>query len=425
MRRAAQWKAAYAGEPGAQKGAHMRHYQEFENHTLLGLRGKHVVTIGGGTGPFGVLSSLKHYPCAITAIVTMADSGGSSRRLMDEFGQLPFGDLRQALIALSRNGVLWRDVFTYRFGKSTRVNGSSSNGHTAPARANSNANANAIDPGAASVTSSALSSQSTPAASGAVATALASVAQQMGEQAGVSGHSLGNLIISALQDINNGNLLHAIADAQELLDTAGTVLPVTLTQTTLCAEMEDGEIICGETDIDTRGNRNPEPLAPIKRLFLEHPTPPCDDALRAIRRADVIIIGPGDLYTSVLPNLLVEGVAEAIRASEAQTVYVTNLMTKHGETDGFRASNFAEEIHHYLGDRVDRVILHDGSFPDHLLDGYAAQSQYPVEADVEEVRRIVPEVVVDQLLAVYHDHYVRHDADRLVRAIFMSPDLLA
>ncbi len=408
----------------------MRHYQDFEAHTLLGLRGKHVVTIGGGTGPFGVLSSLKHYPCSITAIVTMADSGGSSRRLMDEFGQLPFGDLRQALVALSRNGVLWRDVFTYRFGKGSRVNGSTSNGaaHTGAHQNGSSANGAAPQEparvlGANGASNGALKVEA-PAELRLAADGELS-AHQMAEQAGISGHSLGNLIISALQEINAGNLLHAIADAQELLDTAGAVLPVTLTQTTLCAEMEDGEIICGETDIDTRGKRNPESLASIKRLFLDHPTPACDDALRAIRRADVIVIGPGDLYTSILPNLLVEGVADAIRASEAQTIYVCNLMTKHGETDGFRASSFVEEIHRYLGDRVDRVILHDGSFPAHLLDGYAVQSQYPVEADVEQVRRLVPEVIVDQLLAVYQDHFVRHDADRLVRSIFMSPDLLS
>ena len=138
----------------------------------------------------------------------------------------------------------------------------------------------------------------------------------------------------------------------------------------------------------------------------------------------MIIIGPGDLYTSVLPNLLVEGVAEAIRASEARVVYVCNLMTQPGETDGYRASTFVEVIHRYLGDRVNRVILHDGSFPDHLLDGYAVQRQYPVEADIEQVQRLAPEVIVDQLLAVYHDHYVRHDADRLVRAIFKPSDLL-
>jgi len=412
----------------------MRHYQDFEAHTLLGLRGKHVVTIGGGTGPFGVLSSLKHYPCSITAIVTMADSGGSSRRLMDEFGQLPFGDLRQALVALSRNGVLWRDVFTYRFGKGVRVNGAISNG-AAPNSAHSNGGAtNGATPHGFTSAPGA-NGASNGASNGALKVEAPTElrlgangdlsAHQMAEQAGISGHSLGNLIISALQEINAGNLLHAIADAQELLDTAGAVLPVTLTQTTLCAEMEDGEIICGETDIDTRGNRNPESLAPIKRLYLDHPTPACEDALRAIRRADVIVIGPGDLYTSVLPNLLVEGVAEAIRASEAQTIYVCNLMTKHGETDGFRASSFVEEIHRYLGDRVDRVILHDGSFPAHLLDGYAVQSQFPVEADVEQVRRLVPEVIVDQLLAVYQDHFVRHDADRLVRSIFLSPDLLS
>src|SRR5579885_3407963 len=135
-------------------------------------QGKRVVTIGGGTGPFAVLSNLKKYAFSITAIVTMADSGGSSRRLMDEFGQLPFGDLRQALVALSRNGVLWRDVFNFRF------------------RANPDGSS------------------------------------------GVGGHSLGNLIISALQEINGGDLLAAILDAQELLETAGNVLPVTLDHTT-------------------------------------------------------------------------------------------------------------------------------------------------------------------------------------------------
>src|SRR5260221_12319489 len=139
---------------------------------------KRVVTIGGGTGPFALLSHLKRYPCHVTAIVTMADSGGSSRRLMDEFGQLPRGDLRQASVALSRKGVLWRDVFTFRFrqGKGTRG-------------------------GSAAIADG---SHQSPAA-------------RVAAQAGVSVHSLGNLIISALQDINDGNLLLAIQDAQELL----------------------------------------------------------------------------------------------------------------------------------------------------------------------------------------------------------------
>ena len=351
--------------------------REPETRALSQLLNMRVVTIGGGTGPFAVLSSLKRYTSSITAIVTMSDSGGSSRRLMDEFGQLPLGDLRQALIALSRNGVLWRNVFTYRFKKSAgrKAMGDPSSSH----------------------------------------------AQQIAEQAGVSGHSLGNLIISALQELNGGNLLHAIEDAQALLDTAGKVLPVTLSHATLCAELENGETICGETEIDTRGVNDLGPLPPIKRVFLRDVTPPCEDAIRAIRRADLIVIGPGDLYTSIIPNLLVEGIAEAVRTSEARKIYVCNLMTKHGETDGFTASDFVREIHRYLGGRVDRVIAHDGSFPDHLLAPYAAKEQHPVVFDEERVRQLVPDVIVDALLAIHQGQLVRHDADRLVPAIFAQP----
>ncbi len=334
------------------------------------LAGKRVVTLGGGTGPFGVLSNLKKYPFSITAVVSMADSGGSSRRLMDEFGQLPFGDLRQALVALSRNGVLWRDIFNFRFpmGVNVNQNGQKENGSRVE---------------------------------------------------GVGGHSLGNLIISALQEINGGDLLLAVQDAQELLETAGAVLPVTLAHTTLCAELEDGSTICGETDIDTRGVKDIGPLPAIKRIYLDAPTPACGQAIRALRRADVIIIGPGDLYTSILPNLLVEDVARTIRESEAEKVYVCNLMTKHGETDGFKASDFVREIHHYLGGRVDRVIMNAGSLPEHLVELYAEQQQHVVTPDIDQVKELVPEVVVEHLMAISVDHYVRHDYERLVRAVLM------
>ncbi len=239
----------------------------------------------------------------------------------------------------------------------------------------------------------------------------------------MSGHSLGNLIISALERINEGSLLHAITDAQELLDTAGNVFPVTLTHTTLCAELMDGTIICGETELDTRGLSQREPLSAVRRVFLREETAPCKETIRAIRRADVIILGPGDLYTSILPNLLVDGVAEAIRSSEARLIYVCNLMTKHGETDGFRASTFVREIQRYLGGGVDRVVLHDGSFPSHLLGRYTEQRQCPVEADVGEVQRLAADVVVDRLLAVHAGHLVRHDAERLLRAIFAPADM--
>src|SRR5262245_33727611 len=259
-----------------EQNGHDRHESERQDSALSRLAGKRVVTIGGGSGPFGVLNSLKRYPCSISAIVSMADSGGSSRRLMDEFGVLPLGDLRQALVALSRNGRLWRDVFNFRFPQGAFANGTD--------KVNSSA--------------------------------LAAVNAQGQEQApGVGGHNLGNLIISALQGINQGNLLHAIEDAEALLDTAGRVWPVTLARVTLCAELADGDEICGETNIDTRGYHTSAPLTPIRRVYLEGDAVPCEQAIRAIERADVIVIGPGDLYTSILPNLLVEGVSAAIRAS--------------------------------------------------------------------------------------------------------------
>jgi uncharacterized cofD-like protein len=369
-------------DTGADAGRQEQRTRTFQHRQLTN---KHVVTIGGGTGPFGVLSNLKHYPCAITAIVTMADSGGSSRRLMDEFGQLPFGDLRQALVALSRKGVLWRDVFNYRFEK---TNGNGTHAHVAIPEPNPSSSA----------------------------------AQSLGREAGVTGHSLGNLIISALQEINEGSLLQALEDAQELLDTAGKVVPVTLSHATLCAELDDGAVICGETEIDTRGKRHAGPLPPIKRVFLDRETPSCEEALRAIKRADIIVMGPGDLYTSILPNLLVQHVSEAIHVSGAQKIYVCNLMTKRGETEGFKVSDFVRQIHHYLGGRVDRVIAHDGSFPPPLLGRYAQEAQHPVELDEATVRELVPDVIVDNFLAFPQEHLVRHDAERLVAALFAPPD---
>ncbi len=325
---------------------------------------RRVVTIGGGSGTFSLLSHLKKYPLKISAVVSMSDSGGSSRRLMDEFRrQLPLGDLRMSLVALARNGALWREVFMHRF---EQTNGED-NGH-----------------------------------------------------AGVGGHSLGNLILKGLQDINNDDLLLALEDAQELLDTAGNVVPVTLAQTTICADLEDGITICGETDIDTRGKKHPGPLSPIERLSLvPGDAPACPQAIRAIRRADIIIIGPGDLYTSLLPNLLVPDIASAVRESEAEKVYICNLMTKHGETDGYKASDFVNTIHHYLGARVNRVVVNDGSFPPDVLKMYSEEQSHPVVVDRARLMQLVPNVAIEPL-QLEDDSLARHDPERLVGAIFRT-----
>jgi uncharacterized cofD-like protein len=322
------------------------------------------VTIGGGSGTFSVLSHLKKYPFNITAVVNMSDSGGSSRRLMDEFRrQLPLGDLRMSLVALARNGALWREIFMHRFERTEEP----VDGH---------------------------------------------------EAGGVAGHSLGNLILKGLQDINNEDLLMALEDAEELLDTAGKVIPVTLTQTTICADLEDGSTICGETDIDTRGEHNSGPLSPIRRLRLvPEDASACQQAVRAIRRADSIIIGPGDLYTSLLPNLLVCDIARAVRESDAEKVYICNLMTKHGETDDYKASDFVSTIHRYLGGRVDRVVVNDGPFSPDILEKYAQQSSVPVVVDHDRLTHLVPNLVVERL-NFEGDTLARHDPERLVRAIF-------
>jgi uncharacterized cofD-like protein len=349
--------------------SHRRTTVQGNHRTGDQFAGRRVVTIGGGTGTFSVLSHLKKYPLKISAVVTMSDSGGSSRRLMDEFRrQLPLGDLRMSLVALARNGALWREVFMHRFERADDC----------PDDAIAN---------------------------------------------GVSGHSLGNLILKGLQDINSGDLLLAIADAEELLNTAGHVLPVTLAQTMICADLEDGTTICGETDIDTRGKKHPGELSPIQRLRLQpEDAPACAQAVRAIRRADTIIIGPGDLYTSLIPNLLVRDIARAVRESEAEKIYVCNLMTKHGETDGYKASDFVNAIHHYLGTRVDRVIVNDGPFPPEVLKTYAQERSEPVVADRSRLARLVPSVVIEHV-NLEDSPFARHDPERLVQAIFQRVTL--
>jgi len=314
-----------------------------------------IVTLGGGTGSFTMLHELKKVAERLWAIVTMMDSGGSSSRLMDEFGRpLPLGDLRQALVALSRSSKLWGEIFSYRFPEST--------------------------------------------------------------EGPVGGHSLGNLILHALQDQNNGDLLGALEDAEEILNTAGHVVPVTLEQATLCAELSDGTIVRGEAAIDRPGDR---PVLPIRRVFLDLPVAALPRARKALERADKILIGPGDLFTSIVPCLLVEGIAEAIRSSEGEVIYICNVMTKHGETDGFAASDFVRTIHRYLGRRVDTAVVNTGEYPADVLARYALEEAHPVQPDLDSVRSLVPRVLAGRMATT--ERLIRHDAERVVLTIW--PDL--
>ncbi len=311
-----------------------------------------IVTLGGGTGSFTMLSELRRVATRLWAIVTMMDSGGSSRRLMDEFGQpLPLGDLRQALVALSRSSNLWSKTFNYRFPDSP--------------------------------------------------------------QGVVGGHSLGNLVLHALQDQNDGDLLGAIEDAEEMLNTAGHVLPVTLEHATLCAELSDGTIVRGETAIDIPDSR---PVLPIQRVYAEPDVTVLNRTRKVLERADKILIGPGDLYTSVIPCLLVHGVAEAIRACDGEVFYICNVMTKHGETDGFQASDFVREIHRYLGRRVDTVVVSTSEHRPDLLARYQEEGAQPVPPDLDTLRSLVPRVLTGPFALT--ERFIRHDAERVLAAIW-------
>jgi uncharacterized cofD-like protein len=310
-----------------------------------------VVVVGGGTGSYTVLSGLRQLAVQLTAVVSMADDGGSSGRLRDEFGHLPPGDVRRCLVALSGDSsAVVRRLFEYRFERGN----------------------------------------------------------------GLGGHSFGNLVLTALTELTGRTDL-AITEAARLLGVRGDVVPVTLAGTCLCAEREDGSLLRGESRIDLQ-------LVPsrarIRSVFLDPPAIANPAALAAISSADVVVIGPGDLYTSILPNLLVKGVPGAIKYSSAVKIYVCNLMTKRGETDGYRASDFVREVQRYLGSQtaIDHVIVNDPArFPAHLLQRYAEEHAFPVEPDLERCEELGVRPYLDELAAA--GSLLRHDSTRLANGI--------
>lgn len=307
-----------------------------------------IAAIGGGTGMFAVLTGLRRYTSNITAIVTMSDSGGSSGVLRDEFGYLPPGDVRRCLLALASSD---EDSLLLRQLFEYR-----------------------FDRGL-----------------------------------GLNGHSFGNLLLTALTDILGGEV-QAIDEAGRLLRIRGRVLPVTLTDATLCARLDNGHVIHGETDIDIRKDHHDSGIAEV---WLDPRAAPNPEVLDALGKAEVIVLGPGDLYTSVVPNLLVDGVAEAIRSSPAKCVYVCNVMTKHGETDGYAASDFIREVIRYLGpDALDYAILnYHESLPRDLYERYKETHAAPVDLDLGNCYELVPGLRIRPLTRT--GALVRHDPERL------------
>lgn len=313
---------------------------------------KKIVVIGGGTGVFTVLSGLKKYFVDLTAVVTMADDGGSTGVLREEFGILPPGDIRRALIALSySDNKILADLFNYRF-KTGR---------------------------------------------------------------GLSGHTFGNLMLTALERVT-GNFERAVAEAGKILGVKGRVLPVTLKTTYLCAQLEDGSIIYGESNVDIPkhdGNLK------VEKVWLDPPASLNPKVGQAIASADAVIIGPGDLYTSIVPNLLVRGMKNALKKTRGKIFYFVNLMTKYGETNNFNASDFVSVIERYVGKGViDYAVINKTRPSPMRFRPYASEKASFVEADVENFNyKGAPTPIVVPLL---RDHgLIRHDPDKIAKFIAM------
>lgn len=320
---------------------------------------KNVVTIGGGTGTFTTLTGLKKYIDRInlTSIVTVADDGGSTGRLVDHFGVLPVGDVRQALVALSDNAEeqkLMRDLFLFRFEK--------------------------------------------------------------GEE-GLKGHNLGNLLLIALSEIT-GSEATAIEAASKILDVRGIVLPVSELHACLVATYEDGSETRGQHAIEEIPET--EPHKRITSLTLDPELTLYSKARTALVEADYIVFGPGDLYTSVIPNLLVKGFSEAVAESKAKLVYVANLMSKHGQTNAMSITAHVEELEQYLKSTIDTVIINNESIPDKFLEEYAKRQEFPVVDDYqkEAVRAsMLSEAPPQSKADAVRRSLIRHDSEKLAEAI--------
>ncbi|NCR36089.1 MAG: YvcK family protein [Microcystis aeruginosa S11-01] len=312
-------------------------------------RGPKIVAIGGGTGLSTLLRGLKQYSSNITAIVTVADDGGSSGRLRREMGILPPGDIRNCIAALADEEKLLTELFQYRF--------------------------------------------------------------HAGD--GLSGHSFGNLFISAMTEIT-GDLEQAIDASAKVLAIRGKVLPATLTDVSLWAKLADGRIIEGESKIT-------EAMGQIRQIGC-HPADPValPAALAAIKEADYIIIGPGSLYTSIIPNLLVPAIRQALARVTVPRIYVCNIMTQPGETDNYSVADHLRAIEGVCEERIVDAVLAQKTAPSpQSLQLYAQEHSHPVFLDREEVGKMGYRIVLANVMA--EDEVtakVRHDPQRLARVLW-------
>lgn len=309
-------------------------------------RGPKIAAIGGGTGLSTILTGLKEYSSNISAIVTVADDGGSSGRLRQQFDILPPGDIRNCLVALADASTMMRDLFQFRFDTGSEL----------------------------------------------------------------SGHSFGNLFITVMTRLT-GDFEKAIIETSKVLALRGQVIPSTLNNVVLVAQHKDGSITEGEHKI-TEAHKT------INKVYLKPLKPqPAPEAIRAIEKAELIVMGPGSLYTSIIPNILIKEITDAIVVSRAVKVYVCNIMTQPGETDGYSASAHLKNlIEHSHPRMIDYVIVNTGKIPAHILKRYEEENAYPVVNDRKNIENMGYRVIEDDVV-FFSEKMVRHDPLKVAKII--------
>ena len=325
---------------------------------MIRAASKKVVVIGGGTGNFVVLKGLKKYPLDLTAIVSMADDGGSTGILRDELGVLPPGDVRQCLVALSNSSRLMRSLMNYRF-----------------------------------------------------------------ENGGLGGHSFGNLFLSALEKVT-GSFEKAVEEASKILYIKGKVIPVTMHQTRLKMVLNNRQVLEGEREIYL----SKEIDQGYKTIYLE-PYPKANPrVLEEIEHADLLVIGPGGLYTSLIPNLLVEGVCDAICKSDARKVFVVNLMNRKGQRTGYKMSCYLKELVYFL--RMypfDHILVNAEKPANAQIEAYANEGDI-VENDLKDDRIVFADMLGGLRSELKYDllkrSLIRHDSKKLAQELMKIVDHL-
>lgn len=324
-------------------------------------KGPKVVVIGGGTGLSVMLRGLKAKTYNLTAVVTVADDGGSTGRIRQDLDIIAPGDLRNCLVALADKEGLMEKLFAHRFGGSGNL----------------------------------------------------------------TGHSFGNLFIAALIEVL-GDVEEAMDATSKVLRVRGKVIPSSAEKIRLNAEMTDGRIVEGESQI-------PHAHGKIKRVFTtpEHPKA-IQSAVRAIQEADAIVLGPGSLYTSIMPNLCVPDIVQAVRTSKAPKIYICNVMTQPGETDDYTVSDHVKAINRQAGGRViDFVIANNGDVDPDVFQRYVATGSHPVIIDKKEVSQAGATLILSDL--INKENSATHDTKKLANVLFdlinalrtdLSPELL-